>query len=625
MKRTLAAITTIVMAIGLAVTGVSTANADDSAAPQVPVVTDTARPEIQSAADEPAPPADEPAPSADEPAPPAAPVVVAVVAQPDPATCLPTSAVSYSYDSTNNSGTITVTDQPNSTGVLCNPVYITAVSWKYTTTALWPQTLDAAKTDNVRVAAVGIYSFGAAVACGQGDIYAHYYQYIVPTATIDGAQPWERFLNTFGFSTGTPGYTYMTTPTDCAAPKPVSTVVSGQCYWDNSQETSFKTVTLRFDNSASSVPVDFVVESYPQHNVDNSAYNRTVPGGEVVEVKARASSTGGVSYNVIAGGKTTTLAVSAFESCPPEIPTLPLVEPVPVTFTDVCGVVGDKVIIPVLSSEDHYSYTTSDTTVAGVRAVTVTAHPAAGYGFASDVVTSWSHVFKTDAENKCVKVPGDPEAVAETCAIDSESGVVSGYLTVAITPGIVYTIHPVTPAGANIVVTGAKTEVPAGDYLITAAAEPGFTLTGVTSWSRTVAKSPTNCQLATHALLPASVTFGNQVCSSIGVTSGYIGIDPADGLSYFIGSIKLTAAKTAMAPGTYQVTAVAGPGDAVDGQNIFAITIASLTASCANLTTLAFTGSSGSAGYLTGAAALLMLGAAFLFMKKPRREPRETV
>ena len=449
------------------------------------------------------------------------PVVIPPVETPpattaEPLSCLPSSALSYTYNPTLNTGTATVVDAPGSTGKLCDPVYITAASWNYTSTTLFPQTLNSLLTQYVRVEAVGEYNFGAVVACGQGDIYAHYYQYIVPTPTIDGVQGWERFLNTFGFTTTTPGYTYMTTSHDCM-----------------------------------------------------------------------------------------------------KIPTLPLVDPTPVTFTDTCGVEGDRVIIPAVTSE-HQTYSTSDvTSESGVRTVTVTAIPGAGYSFSSDAVTSWSHTFKTDAQNNCVTVSGDPEAVDQSCAVSSE-GVVSGYLTVAAVTGVVYTIHPLTPGGADIIVTGPKTNVVPGDYLVMAAAKPGFILSGVSQWKRIVANNAVDCSLPSHASLPSSVSWVSQTCSTSGTVSGFITIDPTDFLSYSVGTTQLVSARTAFAPGTYVVTVTASPGDTIDGPSSYTAIITKATTSCGkldpqSLTTLAFTGFDSGAGYLAVDSALLLLGAALVF------------
>ena len=494
MKRTLAAITTVVIAIGLSITGVSAATASAPDAADAPAASTAQAAPTATQADK-----------ADQ-ADPEAPQLL----------CLPTSALSYTYNPEDNTGTAMVADDPGSTGKLCDPVYITAASWNYTSTTLFPQTLNSLLTQYVRVEAVGEYKFGAAVTCGQGDIYASNSDYIVPTASLVTASNWERFLNTFDFSTTTPGGTYMTTSHECM-----------------------------------------------------------------------------------------------------KIPTPPLVDPAPVTFTDTCGVEGDRVIIPAPTSGDQ-TYSTSDmTSKSGVRTVTVTAIPGAGYSFSSGAVTSWSHTFETDAQNNCVTVSGDPEAVDQSCAVSSE-GVVSGYLTVAAVTGVAYTIHPVTPGGADIIVTGPKTNVVPGDYLVKATAKPGFILSGVTQWERTVANNAVDCSLTTHASLPSSVSWVGQTCSTSGTVRGFITVDPTDFLSYFVGTTQLVSARTAFAPGTYVVTVTAPPGDTIDGPSSYMATITKASSSCGNLdpqslTTLAFTGFDSGVGYLAVASALLLLGAALVF------------
>ncbi|MET4702668.1 hypothetical protein [Frigoribacterium sp. UYMn621] len=537
MKRTLSAITTIVIAVGLAVTGVSTANADDAVPP---VTSDVAPTPGPAATDVPAPTPSTPTPTPSTPTPtpttptptvapaPKTALVASAPAKsttPNPSaspipsndTCLPSSAIRYSYDPTKNSGIVTVTAQPYSTEQLCAPLFITAASWKYTQAAVWPQVLDSSKTSYITVDKVGTYMFEAAVTCGQGDIYARTGSYIIPTSTLPGPQPWEKFLSGLGLQTTYPGNTYMQTPVGCA-----------------------------------------------------------------------------------------------------EIPTLPLTDPKPVTFVDTCGTEADKVVIPALTSDDHFIYSTSDvTSKGGVRTVTVTATPDKGYGFSSEAETSWSHTFKTDAQNNCVTVPGDPEAVGQTCAVSAD-GVVSGYLTVAPVTGVVYTIHPVTPAGADITVTAPKTNVAPGDYVITAAAEPGYILSGVTEWKRTVADNAVDCSLPTDAFLPSSVSWVGETCSAGGTVSGYIAIDPTDFLSYFVGTTQLVSARTAFAPGTYIVTVVAPAGDTIDGPSSYTATITKSATSCGNLdpqslTTLAFTGFDSGAGYLAVASAFLMLGTALVF------------
>ena len=534
MKRTLAAITTIVLAAGLSIAGASAgALADEATDPQVqlqepvsapqdavdPAPTTDSVPTPPPVVDPPAadpPPADSPgavepaAPSADSPQAESieagSPAVATLTTVPQ---CLSDSAISYTYNPTDNSGVVTITDTAGSTGILCQPVYVAAVSWSYTQNATWPQNLGT--VNNVLADRVGTYPFSAAVTCGQGDIYVSRTHFIVPTPTLSGPQLWEDFLNTLGFSSTTPGYTNMATSTDCF--------------------------------------------------------------GEVLPIDP---------------------ALTTVTECG--------------TYGSVTPQVTEGVLYTTVFDKETGDYT-------------VTATPTAGNHFAGNkqMVTYEGNVGSYSDCEPTVKVEGDPEAVAQTCAADTDGGVVSGYITVAITAGVVYTIHPVSPTGSDIAATSEKTQVAPGTYLITAAALPGFILTGVTSWERTVENQAVDCQLLTHAFLPASVSSGNESCSAAGAQSGYIGIDPNDGLSYFIGSTRLTSAKTAVTPGTYTVTAVADPGDAIDGQSVFTITIAQLSASCGQLTTLAFTGTPGINGYLAGAAGLLMLGAALIFVNQARR------
>ena len=83
-----------------------------------------------------------------------------------PAVCIPRSAVSYTYDPSTNSGVITVSNVPNSTGQLCQGFWVTATSWKYTTNSLWPQVLDVVQK-LPKITTPGTYPYAAAVTCGQ--------------------------------------------------------------------------------------------------------------------------------------------------------------------------------------------------------------------------------------------------------------------------------------------------------------------------------------------------------------------------------------------------------------------------------------------------------------------------
>jgi hypothetical protein len=143
---------------------------------------------------------------------------VAVAASPASAPCIPSSAVSYTYDPATNSGTITVPDVAGSTGLLCNPFYVTATSWRFTTTQIWPQRRDVVQ--KLVISGVGTTDYSAPVTCGQGDIYASFYAQpdppviltqssivVEPPAPTPGAPFTENFLDYLGFAGPGPTYT----------------------------------------------------------------------------------------------------------------------------------------------------------------------------------------------------------------------------------------------------------------------------------------------------------------------------------------------------------------------------------------------------------------------------------
>lgn len=138
-----------------------------------------------------------------------------------PPSCIPNSAVSYSYAPGTNSGDIVVTDIRNSTGVLCNPFWVTATSWLYTQNAVWPQVRDVVQK-LPKISTPGTYHYLATVTCGQGDIYASTVAQPDPTSVLNGPNnPFsEHFLHDMGFSGPTP--TYVQQPTGCNVITPVA-------------------------------------------------------------------------------------------------------------------------------------------------------------------------------------------------------------------------------------------------------------------------------------------------------------------------------------------------------------------------------------------------------------------
>ena len=310
--------------------------------------------------------------------------------------------------------------------------------------------------------------------------------------------------------------------------------------------------------------------------------------------------------------------------------------PKPATSVDICGTAGDKVILPTLTADDHYTYSTVDhRDNKGVGTVVITAVANKGYKFDGESQTSWTLLFQTDAANSCVVIDHDPVATPQTCGVDETAAVMSGSITVTGAPGLSYTIHKSdAPATADVVVANGTTKLPVGHYTVTATLAHGYSfaasVTPVTNLI--VANNAVDCQLATHAFIQPSVSWSGQSCTNGTTTSGYITITPGDGLTYSVGGTQLVSAKTAFAPGTYTVNVVAQPGNSIDGASTIPLMITP-SASCgkvsssalgsSSLGTLAFTGFTGGSTYILAASLLLLVGAAFVFAATRRRSDTE--
>jgi choice-of-anchor A domain-containing protein len=147
--------------------------------------------------------------------------------------CITPDLVKYTYTAATNSGTVTVTNPAGYNGVLCKPFWVTAVAWKYTTTEVWPQALDienpmSNNEGGTKITKAGTYTYGAPVACGQGDIYASYVSQKQTSPTLSGVSqlngpqtPFpEYFLHGMGFNGPTPTYTQ--SPAGCNKATPVA-------------------------------------------------------------------------------------------------------------------------------------------------------------------------------------------------------------------------------------------------------------------------------------------------------------------------------------------------------------------------------------------------------------------
>lgn len=148
--------------------------------------------------------------------------------------CLPSSAVSYTYDRYTNSGVITVqnTKPRQYIDTLCDPFSVIAVSWAYETTGTWPQTLVGYTTanDGHLISTVGTYAYGNPVTCGQGDVYAAYGTVPTPPAQLNGqGDPYhELFLSQMGFVNPGPDDTWTATDPSCHVTEPVAPTVGAK-------------------------------------------------------------------------------------------------------------------------------------------------------------------------------------------------------------------------------------------------------------------------------------------------------------------------------------------------------------------------------------------------------------
>lgn len=245
MKRTLATITTGIVALGLAVVGfagsASASGPDDpapmiSAAPvsdaETPAVTDSAAPVTA-------------APAATT----LAAVTTAAVSTPA-AACVSSATWAYTFSNATASGIITASSPGVAAGTaLCSPLYVRAASWNYDlptdgNNPSFPQTLDAKQ--DVTVTAVGVPVAYAAPdvigQCQQHDIYGTFSargftDLFVPTNLVGPNKPYEpEFLHSAlnGKGATGPDFTAGPTPTytsdssvDCAASTPALVTVGG--------------------------------------------------------------------------------------------------------------------------------------------------------------------------------------------------------------------------------------------------------------------------------------------------------------------------------------------------------------------------------------------------------------
>jgi hypothetical protein len=363
-----------------------------------------------------------------------------------PLPCIPDSQVSYTYDSSTNSGVITVPKVAGSSGVLCQAFYVTATSWKYTTNGVWPQVVDQVDhvlgTDpsgNLPISKTGTYPYAAAVRCGQGDIYASFTANdatlfpendglpATTTGYLDGpGNPLpEHFLHDMGFSGPNP--TYVQQNTSCYSPTTeTGTATSTSQVCTGSNITGTNTLTL------STVPGGVWTVK------DGSHYSKTYPigfGGDATPSYIRAGDT--YTITLVDGSSSDTYSVTPYSSTwtPQDSHTLDCniqVTPVGPTITtnQQCNVDG-SITIPTTAGVVYYLGSDKTTPLTPGQVITgsgsykVIAEPAGGYEFPGDK----DHQIQTWWEKLGDKITCDVTVGTGTCTVANGTSTVPVWVT----------------------------------------------------------------------------------------------------------------------------------------------------------------------------------------------------
>jgi hypothetical protein len=470
-----------------------------------------------------------------------------------PPVCIPASAVSYTYNPSENSGTITVGNVPNSTNKLCEAFYVTATSWKFTQdNNIWPQQLDV--VNDYYIDGPGEFPYSASVHCGQGDIYASYLKQIVPTATLTGSSDWEHFLYEMGFKGDSP--TYTVSPQSCFTSVPVTgtpTETAATCAAPNGNSLVLPAVSggvwaVKSGGHTTTLPIGTGKDLGTVYGF--GAYTISLSDGDPHD-----------GFDVVSSDTPWTPVDISTVDCNTTI------TPIVPTSTPAagCGTTG-SLNIPADTAEVKYTLQGDGHT--GTNKVTATAQGTNEFAGTPPTQTeSWT--FELGSPTPCITVtPSAPTVTAQTCVAGN---LVGGTITVENQPGLVFTIAggpsklDITPA------VGTTTDLLPGTYTVTVAVDnssnPNYVLApGSTTSFPLVVGAAVDCRTIAVA---ASST--DAVCSSTpeGATPetyvrGVITIAPDADVTYWISdgttTTELTKEITSVDAGTYTVTALLTTG-----------------------------------------------------------------
>lgn len=311
---------------------------------------------------------------------------------------------------------------------------------------------------------------------------------------------------------------------------------------------------------------------------------------------------------------------------------------------------------------DAAGSTADGATGATVTNFTVVADADAGHAFSPLVVDATTHTFNADADNQpantietftgsldpqlahqetdpslpCFDAP--PIAIADPTGSSCQALVADTDLTswvhVDLNAHVSYRIHAVGTV-TDTALTQSYTTEPAGSYVITATADAGWTLAATSTqpagaeqvWTVNV-QDLGECQLPPGATWHANATGSPAVCTSSSTQAGTVTLQHLaseqgevvytvtnDSTSAVVYSGRFSTS-VKVAPGHYTVHAAPFVStDGISTATVFHITIAAASTICSTLTTLAFTGATGTMGlFLAGG--MLFLGIAGLLMRR---------
>jgi hypothetical protein len=491
-----------------------------------------------------------------------------------PRVCIPDSAVSYHYNANdNNDGYIIVTDVPHSTGVLCNPFWVTATSWTFTNnSSVWPQNRDV--VDKLpEISTPGTYDFAAKVTCGQGDIYASTdanAPSLNPGPVLNGpSNPFvEHFLSDMGF-TGSTSPTYTQDNASCYIPIPET-------------GTPTSTVLSCTPNSSNSLTLPAVLGGV--WTVTSAHYNHTYGIGTGVTgftptffeqytiVLTDGSSADG--YVVTGNTNTWTPVNPRHLDCntvtTPATPTAVSIEKCgdagSITIPDTAGVVYslDGTVVPA-------------GTITGLTGDhTVTAAPAANYEFTKDATTKWK--FKLHDEKTC------PVAIVlDTCTADGSVSSVPVSVTLDNSSGSTSSSFEVKIVGTAFDQTFVVAKHTTVTESIGSSSTAGETVDVFVNGSSTAVVLTVNKFDGCVPVTPGDPTFTTLSCTGTTTNLGSISTDGNPELIYTLNgpgntnvtfpTHPVTPTISGLAAGTYTVSVTAEPGFILSGADSFPVTI----------------------------------------------------